>query len=76
MSKEDLSRLELQLREKLISFKKKKDDKIKQREIEEEERNTKVEITHLPSVANKRDLNKLKVVILLCSYFMLSLLGL
>ncbi|XP_066910369.1 zinc finger C3H1 domain-containing protein-like [Clytia hemisphaerica] len=66
MSKEDLSRLELQLREKLISFKKKKDDKIKQRELDEEEKNTKVEITHLPSVANKRDLNKLKETILKC----------
>ena len=63
MSHEDLSRLELQLREQLNSMKMNRETKrIKQR-VAEAESNDKMEISVplLPSVATQGDLNKLKV---------------
>ena len=64
MSKEDLSKLELQLRKQLNSFKT-KHDRIKKQQQEKEslekDLNSRIEISTLPNVSNKKDLNILKV---------------
>lgn len=69
MSKEDLSKLELQLRKQLNSFKTKHDRAKKQKEEKESlEKDLKVqiEISTLPNIASKKDLTILKVS--LCFY--------
>lgn len=64
MSKEDLSKLELQLRKQLNSFKTKHDRAKKQKEEKEtleKDMKARIEISTLPNIASKKDLNFLKV---------------
>ena len=62
MSHEDLSRLELQLREQLNSMKMNRETKrIKQRVAEKSNDKMEISVPLLPSVATQGDLNKLKV---------------
>lgn len=64
MSKDDLAKLELQLRKQLNSFKSKQSMKAKQqqeKEATEKDLNTKIEILTLPNISNKKNLDRLKV---------------